>query len=253
MWQTWAPLISLAVIIIPLWALKRWITLHLQGVGLLVWGDSEMAMVLYFLALLPGIVVHELSHWLFAKALGVRTGKMSIWPRRQNRGRVRLGSVQVTRVDPFRSSLIGLAPLLVGSLVIFLIGDRVLSVSRPINAALNADWNGLWASLGSTTQASDFWIWLYVIFAVSNAMFPSESDRQSWLPVLVLLTLIGAVAYLSGVLTDVGPEVIGGLRTLSRYLAYAFALTVVVDIGFGAVIAAVEYLLALAKRTRVQY
>ncbi len=251
--ESWTPVIALVVIVAPLLWLKRWITLHLQGLGLLVWGNSDAALVLYFLALFPGILLHEVSHWLFAKAVGVRTGKVSLWPQRQKSGRVRLGSVELVRSDPFRSSLIGLAPLITGSLSIFLIGDKVLSLSQAIDPLLAANWQGAWAGLSGYTQAPDFWLWLYVVFAISNAMFPSESDRQSWLMVLLFAGAIGLAAFASGLITQVPTELIGALMQFVRYLTYAFALTVVVDVVFGLVIAAIEKLLERVRGMRVEY
>jgi hypothetical protein len=251
--ESWAPVIALAAIAVPLLWLKRWIALHLQGLGLLIWGNSDVAMVLYFLALFPGILLHELSHWLFAKMLGVRTGKLSLWPQRPKKGKVRLGSVEMVRSDPFRNSLIGLAPLIMGSVVIFLIGDKVLSVSQAIDPLLAADWPGAWAGLTAYTQASDLWLWLYVVFAVSNAMFPSESDRQSWLTVLLFAGAVGLMAFASGLVTEVPPEVVGALTQLVRALTYAFALTVVVDVVFGLAIAVIEKILERIKGVRIEY
>ena len=251
--DSWAPAIALLMIVAPLLWLRRWITLHLQGLGLLLWSHSDMAMVLYFLALLPGIALHELSHWLFAKGLGVRTGKVTLWPARQKGGRMRLGSVEMVRSDPFRGSLIGLAPLITGSGVIFLIGDRVLSVNRAVDALLTADWRAAWASLAAYGQAADLWLWLYVVFAVSNTMWPSESDRQSWLTAFLFVAAIGLATFASGLITEVPGEVVTGLMQLVRYLIYAFALTVVVDVVFGLAIAVIETLLERVKGTRVEY
>lgn len=247
------PVIALVVIVAPLLWLKRWITLHLQGLGLLIWDNSDVAMVLYFLALFPGILLHEVSHWSFATVLGVRTGKMSLWPERQKRGKIRLGSVEMVRSDPFRSSVIGLAPLITGSLLIFLIGDRVLSVGRAIDPLFAADWRGAWAGLSGYTQAPDLWLWLYAVFAISNTMFPSESDRQSWLTALLFVGAIGLTAFASGLVTEVPPEVVGALMQLVRCLTYAFALTVVVDVVFGLAIAVIEKLLERVRGMRVEY
>jgi hypothetical protein len=115
------------------------------------------------------------------------------------------------------------------------------------------DWAGFRAGLSSYTQAPDFWGWVYVIFAVSNAMFPSESDRESWGTVLVFLGVLAAVVYLSGWVTQISEEVISVLLNLARYLAYAFALTVVVDVVFAIVIALFEKLLGTLKGVTVQY
>ena len=34
-------------------------------------GDQDLALLLYFVIVLPGIVIHELSHWLAAALLGI--------------------------------------------------------------------------------------------------------------------------------------------------------------------------------------
>src|SRR5512139_1304314 len=100
---------------------QRWVHRHLHGVAYLLTGHADMALLLYSLPLLPGVALHELSHAIMAALLGVKTANLTLIPRRQPNGHVRLGSVQVERVDAVRSSLIGVAPLLVGSVAILLI------------------------------------------------------------------------------------------------------------------------------------
>lgn len=249
----WTPLILLLGVTGPLLVLKGWITRHLQGVGFLLWGDTDAAMLLYFLALFPGILLHELSHWLFAKLLGVKTGKISLWPSRQRQGRVRLGSVQMARVDPLRSSLIGAAPLIVGILLIFLIGDQVLIVSPAFDAALRGDWATAWTTFRQYGGASDFWIWLYLIFAIANSMFPSESDRESWWTTFGLLGALLAVVYLSGAVQSVPEDLADILFSGARYLAYAFALTVLVNAAFALLIGLSEWGLSRIRGVQVNY
>ncbi len=128
---TWTPLIALVATLLPLLLAKRLITRNLQELSIRWVGDPDVALVLYFVIVLPGVVVHELSHWLMAKILGVRVGKLSIGPVRKARSRrVTLGSVRVAAVDPLRASLIGLAPLLGGTAIILLIGMLVLDVGN---------------------------------------------------------------------------------------------------------------------------
>ena len=253
MWYAFSPGIVLLIMLPPLVVLKRWITRHLQGLGFLIWGHSDIAMILYFLVMLPGIVLHELSHWLFAQLLGVKTGKLEIWPSRKGRGRIRLGSLRIGRADSFRASLIGLAPFITGCLAIYLIGDYILGVSYIIDPVLQGDFATFQDNLNGFVQASDFWIWLYVIFAISNTMFPSESDRESWWPVLITLAGIVALGFLFGLDNEIPPAVTGVILDLVRYLAYAFTLTVAVNIVFTIVIALLEKLVESVKGKRVDY
>ena len=74
------PLAWLAGTLVPLFFLNRWLSRHIQGVGLLVTGRPNVAIILYFLVMLPGIVAHELSHWSMAKVLGLKTGKITLGP-----------------------------------------------------------------------------------------------------------------------------------------------------------------------------
>ena len=151
-------------------------------------------MLLYFLTLLPGIVLHELSHWAFARVLGVRTGRMQIWPSRRGSGRMRLGSVRIEQTDHLRASLIGLAPFITGCIAIYLIGDQILGAGTLIDPLFRTDFTTFKTNLSTYSQASDFWIWIYVIFTISNTMFPSESDRRAWWPVVALfggMALVG--------------------------------------------------------------
>jgi hypothetical protein len=257
----WIPLIWLAVTLAPLFFMKRWINRHIQGLGLLLAGDNEAAMFLYFVLLLPGILIHELSHWLAAKLLGVRTGKISLWPSKGRGNQMRMGSVRVARTDPLRSSLIGVAPLISGCLAILIIGQLILGLGGLAEVLLLREWEQVWKSILAHLQTPDFWLWLYLIFAISNAMLPSETDREPWKPVLLFVALAALFVYLTGwVRQDFGelsravPEALANASlTALSYLAYAFSLTVVVDAIFMAVIFVFEALVSRLAGRRVEY
>ncbi len=253
MFGHWTPLIWLAATLVPLFFMKRWINQHVQGLGLLLVEDNEGAMFLYFVLLLPGILIHELSHWLAAKLLGVRTGKISLWPSKSRGNQMRMGSVRVARTDPFRASLIGVAPLISGSLAILIIGQLILGLGDLREVLPGGEWGQVWESLLAYLKTPDFWLWLYLIFAISNAMLPSETDREPWRPVLLFMGLAAILFYLTGWMSQV-PEVVAtaSLTSLS-YLAYAFSLTVAVDAVFIAAIAVLEGLVSRLTGKRVAY
>ena len=253
MLDNWTPLIWLAATLVPLFLMKRWLNRHIQGLGLLLIGDNETAMLLYFVLLLPGIIIHELSHWLAAKLLGVRTGKITLWPSKRRGNQMRMGSVKVGRTDPFRGSLIGLAPLISGSFAILIIGQLILGLGDLGEVLVTGNWEQIWESLLVHLQAPDFWLWLYLIFAVSNAMLPSESDREPWRPVLLFMCLAALFFYLTGWVHQV-PEVLANVSlTSASYLAYAFSLTAVADAIFITIIAVLEALASRLTGKRVEY
>lgn len=250
--MNWTPLLWLAATLAILLLIERWIHRHLQGTMLLLTGDLEIAVMLYALPLLPGIILHELSHALTAILLGVRVGRISLHPRRAGQ-RVQLGFVPVERTDVVRASLIGLAPLLVGSALILLIGYAVFSIGTLGSALVAGNLADASESLLGMLKASDTWLWVYVIFTVSNTMLPSPADRQSWTPIILFLLLIGVLAWAAGL----GPAIIESLaRPLAialRWLALMCAFTIAVDVPFMLLVALMERLLERVKGVRVDY
>ena len=70
--QALTPLFWVVFSLIILLFMQRWIHTHLHGLFLLLMGKPERAVVLYALFLFPGVLLHEVSHWLAATFLGVR-------------------------------------------------------------------------------------------------------------------------------------------------------------------------------------
>jgi hypothetical protein len=222
----WAPFLWLAATLALLLLVERWIHRHLQGVMLLFTGDPEIAVMLYALPLLPGIILHELSHAFAASLLGVRVGRISIRPKRAGQ-RVQLGFVPIE--------------------------DWVFGLGTIEGSLAAGAWGNLITALPSALRASDAWIWAYLIFAVSNTMLPSRADRQAWRPIILFLLLVGVLIWIAGL----GPAIIAHLAnplTMAlRWLATMCAITIVVDLPFALLIALVEKLLERGKGWRVDY
>jgi hypothetical protein len=231
---------------------ERWIHRHLHGVALLVSGHYQVALYLYAVLLFPGVALHELSHWLVAGLLGVKVGKIKLLPERGRDGRVRLGSVQIGPVDVVRASLVGAAPLVTGSLVVLGIGYRIFDVGQTGQALLSGNPAMVMDALSSALQTPDMWLWLYLVFAIANAMLPSSADRQMWLPVILFLAIVASITYLAGgylVVTSVAPVAVAGLR----WLAAAFAITLAADAPFVVAIALAEWGVGALRGQRVYY
>ena len=232
--------------------LKRWIHRHVQGIGLLLTGDSDRSFFFYSLLLFPGTVVHELSHFLTAFLFDVRVRKLSLLPARQSEGLVRLGFVEIDRTDAVREALIGLAPLIAGSLVVLLLappGLPTLQESRPLADQVA----NLISSIPRALSAPDFWLLLYLIFSVSNGMLPSESDRQAWKPILMWLVIVAALLYFSGIVTSLPDNFVRSIASGVRWIIRAFILSILVDVAFTLPILLVEKMLEQVTRKQVQY
>ncbi len=245
----WAPLAWLVVILIPLLLLTRWLSRHLQGAALLYTGDDQLALLLHYLILLPGILLHELSHLLAAQLVGVKTRGISMRPQAGRGGAVRFGAVTVAKSDPFRESWIGFAPLLTGTAVILLLARWQFGTEAP--PAVRPE--TLRLLLAPSLWAPDVLMRIYLIFAISNAMWPSESDRQPWGAVLLFLGLIAGVLYVSGLPPYLPLELKRWVTTAVTYLCLAFGLAAAVDIPFALLLFTLERLGERLLHRHVEY
>src|SRR4028119_605145 len=103
----------LVLVLAALWGLGVVLAQHTQGLILLLGGSARVAVAACDVLVLPGVVLHELSHMLVAWLLGVRVLRVRLFQFRRLHD-PRQGEVVVAHADPLRMSLIGAAPLLGG-------------------------------------------------------------------------------------------------------------------------------------------
>jgi hypothetical protein len=243
----------LIISVLIMYPLKRWISAHVQGVAFLFTGNPRAAIWVYWVLFLPGTFLHEFSHWLTAKLLWVKTGSFSLWPHPKKGGELQMGAVQVEVSDPFRHSIIGVAPLIFGSVAILLIGQFQLALDQLGQALLSGDLTTLAHALAQTLAMPDVWLWLYLVFAISNAMLPSSSDRESWYTVLIYLGLTLALALGLGFNPGIAPQLQEIGQAIITYLLLAFMMTIAVDLFFILIIAGIELIFAQMAGRQVRY
>jgi hypothetical protein len=248
----WLPVLAVIVTLVLLAALERWVHQHIHGVAFLLTHNKDAAVLLYAVPLFPGVLLHEFSHWAMAKLLLVKTNGVSLLPKRDRSGHIRLGSVTIERTDPVRSSLIGVAPLISGSLAALYLGYRTFGVGSLGDALVRGDIGAILSAMAAVLRVPDMWLWLYLLFAVANAMLPSPSDRETWPPVIWFLVIVVGLAYVLGLsrfLLDLAPLVMLGLR----WLAVAFTVTLVADAPFVILIAVAEWVVGSVGGQQVYY
>ena len=127
------------------------------------------------LIFLPGVMVHELAHWFVASILFVRTGDIEFLP--QIHGEVvKLGSVAVAKTDPIRKTLIGVAPIIIGILMLLLL----FTYFSPFIPAFN------WQTV----------LLVYFSFEIANTMFSSRKDLEGTLFFAIGIIFIIVLLYL---------------------------------------------------------
>jgi len=154
---------------VVLFLLARYLIRSLSRVFFRITKSEKLTVAILSYFFLPGTIVHELSHLLAAGLLLVRTGDMELTPKIVEDG-VRLGSVEIEKTDILRRAIIGVAPVLIGMMVIF----GTLFYLQTLSSI----------NLGIYVIA--FWI----IFEVSNTLFSSRKDLEGTLELLITGTIL---------------------------------------------------------------
>jgi hypothetical protein len=213
---------------------QRWLSRELQLVLLLFTRKQTFALGIYSILLFPGVFLHEVSHFLVARVMLVRTGKVSLFPRLMPDGLLRLGYVETEKADVFRSAFIGAAPIVTGGIAITYLWANQLGLEPLVRELINGHLQNFMEGLKILSSQSGFWVWAYLALAISSTMLPSASDRRSWpsfLFVAVLLIGLGALLGMGGWLTDnAAPWFNTRLIDLSKALAISLGLQVVLAI-----------------------
>lgn len=178
--------ILLSVELILLYLLSRWVTQALFRTAYRLMKARSVSISFVTLLLFPGTVIHELAHLFTAEVMGVRTGKLTLVPEAiQNPpagGEIRTGSVAIAKTDPFRRAIIGLAPLLVGLVALTVLTQLYSIYVQPSNPL--------------TIITISYY---YLLFAISNSMFPSSTDMKGVWPIAIVFFVIISAASVAGV------------------------------------------------------
>lgn len=212
-------LVWFILMLVPLIVLQRLLHREIQAVFLILTRDTRLTVGIFSILFLPGVFLHELSHFVMAKLLRVRTGKFSIFPQSLPDGRLQLGYVETARADVVRDSLIGAAPLIVGTLVIASVAIYPLQMRVLWDVFRNGQFDLFWAGMRTLPNTPDFYLWFYLAFAVSSTMMPSESDRHAWLELVIAIGVLILIALLVGagpwILSNLAPRVSNFLSSVA--------------------------------------
>ena len=219
------------LMLVPLVLLQRLLHREIQAVFLILTRNAQLTMGIFSFVFLPGVFLHELSHFLMAKILRVPTGRFSIFPQPLPDGRLQLGYVEPAKADIVRDSLIGAAPLIVGTIFVAYVSVYQLDMRILWDTLRNGQFNLFWMGINALPRTKDFVLWFYLTFAVSSTMMPSESDRHAWLELVVSVGVLFAIALLVGagpwMLDNVAPLVSGFLSSVAVIFGLSSAVHVV--------------------------
>jgi len=225
------PLIYVLISLVILFLTKKKLTQSLGNFIHSLGGNQHTAIVVWSIIFLPGTIVHEISHFLFAALTGARTGKIDIFPeylesRSDDEGSVRvaLGSVQTQKLNFIQGFLVGTAPFITGiALLIWLAALLQTSFSA-----------------GNTPL---FLLEGYLFFTIANSFFPSWPDIKQTLPLIIILAILTILIWFFGFQISLSSSsfVWGILDSLWKAVAISILLNL-------ALIGIIFILLRLTKR-----
>jgi hypothetical protein len=205
-----------------------------------------------YLLIMPGTVIHELSHWGACVLTHVRVIEVHLF-RPQPNGVV--GQVVYERCDPLRRNLIAFAPFLGGSLALLLVTTFAFPGAKSLNLASLAlapddPWSSLGLALGSVltflSQANlehlSTWLFFYLVFSVGYGIAPSKTDLSHLLVDGLVVFGLSAALYVADLVWRLGlgdsgllNGIAGGLASLLQGLNTLLLFSVVV-ISLGTIV-----------------
>jgi hypothetical protein len=215
--------------------LQRSIRQQLFSLSHRLTSDPNSTLGLFGLLMFPGTLLHEGSHIAVASLLGSHVSEVSLLPTyvedENGEGIVELGSVVAKDVGLIRSSLISIAPTLVGSALILLIGWLVFGFAGVAAAIKGGMWDQAFEYL--TRSFSTIWGWIgaSVIVIISLNMLPSTADLELGTGLIVLFAvLFGVMAALYFTNSPLLGSTIKAVNLALSWLALVLTFTIVLSV-----------------------
>jgi hypothetical protein len=227
-------LLFLLAMSIPLVILQRGLHREFQAVFLITTRHETVTIWLFSLLFLPGVMLHESSHFLAAKLLGVETGRFSLIPQAMPDGRLQLGYVETAPSDWIRDSIVGMAPLIIGCLFIAYAAIYRMHLLELWDFLKSGQIQLFLDGLRLLPSVSDFWLWFYLTFTVSSTMMPSASDRHAWLPLSIFAGILLGLAIAAGagswMLENLAPPLNAFFKSVSLIIGLSVVLHILLII-----------------------
>src|SRR4030043_791920 len=178
--------------LIILYYLSRKLTNKIWIIFFKLTKSKKASTYFYSFLFLPGIIFHEVSHFLAALFLFVPVGRINLSPTfeedvKGNIKEIKLGSVAIGKSGLIRGTLIGFAP--------FIVEIRLILVG--IGWIISKDLLGNWTVV---------LISIYIIFEIGNTMFLSRSDLKTALELTLVIVALYFILYLLGIRISINPQ-----------------------------------------------
>jgi hypothetical protein len=240
--------ISLILTLIALNFLRDILNRSIYRYLLLLVRSQPLATYLFAILFLPGVVLHEGSHWIMAKLLWVKTYHLSLTPEWVEEGRLRFGFVEMSKADRVRSALIAVAPLFSGISVILWLAFNHLHLDVVLEGIVVLDPDMFKEGLEIFFQTPDLLLWIYLLFTISNTMLPSPTDLKVWIPVGVVIVAVYLLVVFISKGVPAGDSLVNLAKNFAEMLLKAFGIAVVLNICLVGPILSIEWLVQKGRK-----
>ena len=157
------------------------------------------------------------------------------------------------KTDTVRATLVGIIPLVAGVAVIAMIGSVRFDTSVLVTAFASGDLPTIFAGINTFVSTPDFWLWVYLVFSIANAMMPEEHDEINWWMIagaLAAVTVFLLVLDL-GILLQAGLE--GPFAQIARWLSLAFVISLAIDLLVMGLVTLMEVIFSRVLGRELEY
>lgn len=164
------------VLVVLIFFLSRNFGKKFFGLWYLITRNKFWSVWLTAVFLLPGTIIHELSHWLTAEILQVPTGEFDYLPKYEDGVGIKMASVKIGKVDFARRTIVGLAPFFSGIILISIMSS-MLNFAPEILVIIKTI------------------ILSILIFSLSLSMFSSKTDLEVAFPFFAIIVILFGVYF----------------------------------------------------------
>ena len=239
------PWLVVGVLLYVMRRLERWQHQHIFKVGWLLTKNLQTTTIFYYTFFLPGVVLHEFIYWMSAGILNVRAERAIAWPEAQAIAELNLNFIKLNRnTSRIKVAIISIMPLIGSLAIIWLITNNILNLNIVLAVLRGGKLDDIGSALSLLLSTPDVWIWVYLVFAIANTMFPNLEALRGWRPVLIAVGIVIGLLFLFGVaqqmfLDNLAQPITDGLSRL----ALIFTVVIAVDLLVTGVLGVIEALI----------
>lgn len=215
--------IVLVIELLLIFYFSRQIFIMLYALFYLPTHHQTLSKTIVTLLFIPGTAIHEFSHAIMARLLGAQVGDIMLYPHKDKEtGEFKAGSCEIEKVDPVRLSLIGVAPTIIGFILLSFIVYYMFNFSPPFNNPIEA--------IGILSKPINY-VFLFLLFMISATMFTSKKDIQELFIVIPALTIIVLLFYYAGFRFTLTEGMSQFLISILKRATFVLGITTVVNVA----------------------